>query len=71
MNNAVKMFDISKYDTFEKMWNSYEIQEHRKNVNKESLMSKSCKNCYQSSFANWNKKESFLQVGESFSPDWK
>jgi len=70
MSNAVKLFDISKYDSFDKMWNSEEFQNHRKIVNEESLMSRSCKNCYQSSFANWNKRESFIQIGEKFSPEW-
>jgi MoaA/NifB/PqqE/SkfB family radical SAM enzyme len=71
MSNAVKFFDISKYDSFDKMWNSEIFQNHRKIVNEESLMSHSCKNCYQSSFANWNKRESFIQTGEKFSPEWE
>jgi len=71
MSNAVKFFDISKYDSFDKMWNSEEFQNHRKIVNEESLMNRSCKNCYQSSFANWNRRESFIQIGEKFSPEWE
>lgn len=30
-----------------------------------------CKLCYQSSHANWNRKESFIQVGQAFAPEWE
>lgn len=30
-----------------------------------------CKLCYQSSHANWNRRQSFIQVGEIFAPEWE
>lgn len=30
-----------------------------------------CKLCYQSSHANWNRRQSFIQVGEIFAPQWE
>lgn len=30
-----------------------------------------CKLCYQSSHANWNRRQSFIQVGEIFAPKWE
>ena len=52
------------------MWNSEEYRQHRERVNGVQ-MAQSCRNCYQSSYANWNKKESFLQIGKQFSPEWQ
>ena len=69
MSTAEKLFSIEKYTTFEQMWNSPEYQTHREKVNT-AKMNQSCKNCYQSSFANWNKRESFIQCGKTFSPQW-
>ncbi len=69
MSTSEKLFSISKYHTFEEMWNSKEYLEHRARVNKDH-MTHSCKMCYQSSFANWNKRESFFQIDETFSPKW-
>lgn len=70
MSTAEKLFSISKYDTFAEMWNAAEYQRHRSAVNSDK-MAMACRNCYQSSYANWNKKESFLQIGKQFSPEWK
>ena len=70
MSTSHKLFHISKYKTFDEMWNSIEYQEFRKAVNS-SKMNSSCKNCYQASFANWNKKSSFLQMGMDFAPEWE
>lgn len=70
MSTAEKLFPIQQYDSFERMWNSEEYQRHRSRVNGER-MAVSCRNCYQSSYANWNKKESFLQIGKQFSPQWQ
>lgn len=69
MSTSQQMFSIDQYSNFEDMWNSNEFQRHRLSVNN-AKMSISCKNCYQSSFANWNRKESFLQIGKEFSPSW-
>lgn len=70
MSTAEKLFPIRQYTSFEQMWNSEEYQRHRNRVNGEQ-MTVSCRNCYQSSYANWNKKESFLQIGRQFSPEWQ
>jgi hypothetical protein len=52
-------------------YNTYrsDMIEWLKNVNTEN-MDKNCTHCYQSSFCNWNKKHSFYQIDEAFSPDW-
>ena len=70
MSSSDKLFHIGKYRSFDEMWNSSEYKKHREKVNSDE-MNDACKVCYQSSFANWNRKESFLQVGETFSPNWK
>ena len=70
MSTAEKLFAISRYDDFWEMWNSEEYRQHRERVNEER-MAVSCQNCYQSSYANWNKQTSFLQLGKQFSPEWK
>ena len=50
---------------------SFFHQEYRKNVNDENNMDDPCKRCYQSSHCNWNKRRSFIQCGEKFSPSWE
>ncbi len=70
MSTSKKLFRIDKYDTFEEMWNSVEYQNFRKKVNS-SEMDLPCKNCYQASFANWNKRSAFVQVGNEFAPKWE
>lgn len=69
MSTPVKFFDISKYSNFEEMWNSKEFVNFREQVNKEH-MCEACRNCYQSSFANWNKEDAFIQINKKFSPKW-
>ena len=70
MSTPVQFFKYDKTKKFLDMWNSVEYQEYRKKVNDDNLMSESCKRCYQSSHCNWNRRESFIQIGEKFSPDW-
>jgi radical SAM protein with 4Fe4S-binding SPASM domain len=70
MSTCKKLFHISKYDSFDKMWNSKEYQEFRAKVNSGD-MDVPCRNCYQASFANWNKKSSFIQIGNEFAPTWE
>lgn len=70
MSTAQKLFHISRYEDFWSMWNGEEYQHHRKIVNGPSMLSH-CTNCYQSSFANWNKRESFIQIGQDFAPVWE
>lgn len=70
MSTCKKLFAVDKYKTFDEMWNSNEYQEFRSKVNNEN-MDTPCKNCYQASFANWNKKDSFIQIGNEFAPTWE
>ena len=69
MSTNVEFFKYNKDTDFMTMWNDEKFQEYRKNVNTEN-MDKNCTHCYQSSFCNWNKKHSFYQIDEAFSPDW-
>lgn len=69
MSTSHKLFHIRKYATFDQMWNSPEYQEFRKKVNT-GTMDVPCRNCYQASCANWNRKTSFVQIGNEFAPKW-
>ncbi len=69
-STSLKFFDLDKNKPFMEIWNSEIFQNFRRTVNS-SDMPLHCKNCYQSSFANWNKKTSFIQVGNQFAPEWK
>ena len=69
MSTNVEFFKYNKDVDFKTMWNDKKFIEYREKVNTEN-MDKMCKHCYQSSFCNWNKKHSFIQIDESFSPDW-
>lgn len=71
MSTPVKFFQYDMNRDFMDMWNSKEYQEYRKNVNDENNMDDPCKRCYQSSHCNWNKRRSFIQCGEKFSPSWE
>lgn len=71
MSTSKKLFHISKYKTFDEMWNSEELQDFRSRVNSEGKMDIPCKNCYQASYANWNRKSSFVQIGNDFAPTWE
>lgn len=69
-STAMKLFDFSKYESFEQMWNSDEYKNFRSCANDAKNMPEECKRCYQSSHANWNLKSSFIQVGSEFAPTW-
>lgn len=69
-STPVKFFKYDFEKPFMEIWNSPEYKDFRIKINSEEEPS-SCKICYQSSHANWNKKESFLQIGEKFAPDWE
>ncbi len=71
MSTPVKFFEYDKDKDFMEMWNSKEYQNYRRIVNDQTAMDTPCRRCYQSSHCNWNRKESFIQVGEHFSPDWE
>ncbi len=70
MSTSKKLFHVSKYNTFDEIWNSEEYQDFRERVNTNG-MDLPCRNCYQASFANWNKRDSFIQIGKEFSPEWE
>ncbi len=71
MSTPVKFFVYDSNRPFMDMWNSVEYQNYRQYVNHNERMDDPCKRCYQSSHCNWNRKSSFIQIGEQFSPDWE
>ncbi len=71
MSTPVQFFRYDRNKPFMEMWNSPEYQNYRRIVNDQEKMDAPCRRCYQSSHCNWNRKESFIQVGEMFSPDWE
>lgn len=71
MSTPIHFFEYDKNKDFMEMWNAPEYQKYREIVNNQEKMDSPCRRCYQSSHCNWNKKESFIQVGENFSPDWE
>lgn len=71
ISTPVKFFEYDKEQDFMEMWNSNEYLQYRSNVNDADKMDIPCKRCYQSSHCNWNRRESFIQIGEAFSPDWE
>ena len=70
MSTPVKFFPYDKTNHFMDIWNAAEFQRSREIVNCAGKMDISCERCYQSSHCNWNKKESFIQIGEQFAPKW-
>lgn len=70
-STSQRLFNVSKYDNFEKAWNSEELIEFRSIVNDPKKMGDECRRCYQSSHANWNEKTAFLQTGYKFAPEWE
>ncbi|MCM1261997.1 MAG: SPASM domain-containing protein [Butyrivibrio sp.] len=71
MYTPVQFFQHDKSKDFMDIWNVSEYQKYRAIVNTPQEMDKPCRRCYQSSHCNCNRKESFIQVGEQFSPDWE
>lgn len=71
MSTPIHFFAYDKNKDFMDMWNAQEYQNYRAIVNNQDKMDAPCRRCYQSSHCNWNKKESFIQVGEVFSPEWE
>lgn len=71
MSTPIKFLQYDKDKDFKEMWNSRDYQNYRSIVNDANKMDSPCKRCYQSSHCNWNRKESFIQIGEHFSPDWE
>ena len=71
MSTPIHFFEYDKNKDFMEMWNAPEYQKYREIVNDSEKMDSPCRRCYQSSQCNRNKKESFIQVCEHFSPDWE
>lgn len=71
MSTPVQFFAYDKDKDFMESWNSSPYQEYRAAVNHQEKMDNPCRRCYQSSHCNWNRKESFIQIGEKFSPEWE
>lgn len=71
MSTPVQFFQYDMSKDFMDIWNAPEYQKYRAEVNNMQRMADPCKRCYQSSHCNWNRKESFIQVGEHFSPNWE
>lgn len=70
MSTPVKLFQYDRNKSFMEMWNDEAYQRYRAIVNDEDRMDLPCKECYQSSFCNWNKRTSFIRTDNAFSPDW-
>lgn len=68
-STPVKFFKYDFNKSFMEIWNDAKYQEFRNAINSKNEPS-TCKICYQSSHANWNNKESFIQIGENFAPEW-
>lgn len=71
MSTPVQFFKYDRQTSFMELWNAPEYQEYRRVVNDGNNMDEPCRRCYQSSHCNWNRRESFIQVGSTFSPEWK
>jgi MoaA/NifB/PqqE/SkfB family radical SAM enzyme len=71
-STAQKFISIQDHSDFMGMWNSCEYQTFRESVNQANSMPSQCSICYQSSYANWNKRSSFFQneVSSEFAPEW-
>ena len=70
MSTPIHFFEYDKNRDFMEMWNSKEYQNYRSIVNNQNKMDIPCTRCYQSSHCNWNRRESWIQIGEQFSPVW-
>jgi len=71
MSTPIHFFEYDMKREFMDMWNDKKFQEYRRIVNNQMEMDGPCTRCYQSSHCNWNRKESWIQIGENFSPDWE
>jgi MoaA/NifB/PqqE/SkfB family radical SAM enzyme len=70
MSTPIKLFHIDEYATFDELWNASSFIRFRESVNSASDMPASCEHCYQSSYANWNRRSAFYQTGKLFLPGW-
>ena len=71
MSTPIQFFKYDMEKPFFDTWNAPEYLQYRRSVNNMAQMDTPCKRCYQSSHCNWNRKESFIQIGSTFSPEWR
>ena len=69
-SSSLVLANINDYDNVYELWNSENFQKMRATVNDETKMPDSCKFCYQSSHANWNKEYAHIQTGYRYAPEW-
>jgi len=70
-STPVKLIKMDEHNPIEEIWNSELFQNFRYSVNSPDFMPVNCKQCYQSSHANFNSKGSFIFEGEDFAPTWE
>lgn len=71
MSTPVKLFHMDDCPDFSSLWRHSAFAEFRRAVNAEGLMDAACRNCYQSSHANWNRREAFIRIDGDFAPVWQ
>lgn len=71
MSTALKFFHIDEFNDFQSMWRHAKYVDFRNTVNVDGRMDANCARCYQSSHANWNRRDAFIHAGGAFSPDWE
>lgn len=62
-STSLKLFKFNQDLAFAEIWNSPEFQQFRRSVNYPELMPDNCKRCYQSTHANFNRKQAFIHLG--------
>jgi MoaA/NifB/PqqE/SkfB family radical SAM enzyme len=66
------LFKLDPSKKFSDHWNSPEYRNLRACVNDDGKMPRACARCFQSSFTNWNLKNSFLpDQSEKIAPEWE
>jgi MoaA/NifB/PqqE/SkfB family radical SAM enzyme len=70
MSTPLKFFHVDDFPDFVSLWLHPALAEFRRGVNVPDRMDAGCRLCYQSSHANWNRRESFIRVGNAFAPEW-
>ena len=70
MSTARKFAHIREMKDIRSAWLAPFLIEQRRMVNAPGT-APGCGNCYQSSFANWNRREAFIQLEHDFAPEWQ
>jgi radical SAM protein with 4Fe4S-binding SPASM domain len=65
-SSASKLGNIMEFKSFDELWNSKEMQMSRRHINDDVRMPYQCLNCYHSTCANWNIRNSFIQIKNDF-----